>query len=191
MAGLLIDEKIVAIERAFEDAEIPHAFGGANALAYYAPPRATADIDVNVFVSTGRAGRVLQVLAGLGAATGAEDLMERIERDGQARVFWDRTPVDLFFSYDDLHDSSLERRRVFDFGGVPIHVLSAEDLIVYKVLFDRARDWPDIAEMIFAANSSFDFDYIRSWIGRILEPDDLRFARLEKLIASGGGELDE
>ena len=31
-------------------ARIPYAFGGALALAYWAPPRATADIDLNVFV---------------------------------------------------------------------------------------------------------------------------------------------
>ena len=56
---MLFDEKIVAIERALVDAAIPHAFGGANALAYYATPRATADIDLNVFVPASRAVRVL------------------------------------------------------------------------------------------------------------------------------------
>ena len=47
---MLFDEKIVAIEGALALADIPHAFGGANALAYYGTPRATADIDLNVFV---------------------------------------------------------------------------------------------------------------------------------------------
>ena len=27
-------------------------------------------------------------------------LVELIERDGQARIFWEKTPIDLFFSYD-------------------------------------------------------------------------------------------
>ena len=44
---MLLDEKLIAIQRAFVDAGIPHAFGGANALAYYATPRATAGIDIN------------------------------------------------------------------------------------------------------------------------------------------------
>ena len=51
---MLLDEKIVAIGRALEAADIPHAFGGAQALAYYATPRATHDIDLNVGDYDGR-----------------------------------------------------------------------------------------------------------------------------------------
>jgi len=42
-----LPEKVVAIDSALTG--LPHAFGGALALAYYAEPRATVDIDVNVF----------------------------------------------------------------------------------------------------------------------------------------------
>jgi hypothetical protein len=122
---MLFDEKIVALEQALERAGIPHAFGGANAFAYYGIPRATADIDLNVFVPTSRAREVLAVLGALGVSTSDPALVERIDRDGQARVFWEKTPIDLFFSYDALHDSSMERRRAVDFGGDTIHVLSA------------------------------------------------------------------
>ena len=66
---MLLDEKIVALENALEGAGIPHAFGGAHALAYYATPRATHDIDLNVFVGADRAAELLRLLAGLGATT--------------------------------------------------------------------------------------------------------------------------
>ena len=52
---MFFDEKIVAIEAALAAANIPHAFGGANALAYYGTPRATADIDLNVVIPSSRA----------------------------------------------------------------------------------------------------------------------------------------
>lgn len=183
---MFFDEKIVAIERAFEAAGIPHAFGGANALAYYGTPRATADIDVNVFVPSTDAGHVLRVLGELGTDVSSQRLTDLIERDGQARVFWDRTPLDLFFSYDALHDSSMERRRRVDFGGDAIHVLSAEDLLVYKVVFDREKDWRDMAEVAFAAEGALDFGYVREWTRRIITADDPRHARFERLVASGG-----
>jgi len=186
---LYLDEKIVAIERALERAEIAHAFGGANALAYYATPRATIDIDVNVFAAATRAEEVLALLGALGAEVDAPGLTDAIARDGQARVFWDTTPIDLFFAYDPLHQSSKERRRRVDFGADRIHILSAEDLIVYKVIFDREKDWRDIAEMIFAANEPLDFDYVRSWLDRILDADAPRRDRLERLIESGGADL--
>ena len=186
---MLLDEKIIAIENALADAGIPHAFGGANALAYYATPRATADIDLNVFVPESDAGRVLAVLGALGAATSASHLLKSVAERGQVRVPWDGTPIDVFFSYDALHESSMERRRSVDFGDVEIHILSAEDLVIYKVVFDREKDWRDIAEMVFANDQPLDFDYVRRWLRRILEQDDARLARIESVVDSGGRDL--
>ena len=50
MSGL--PAKIVALHRALERAQLPHAFGGALALAWCTQrARGTIDIDVNVFVN--------------------------------------------------------------------------------------------------------------------------------------------
>src|SRR5690606_36278438 len=131
-------EKVVLIEAALQAARIPHAFGGAIALAYYETPRATIDIDVNVFVEATRADDVLAALERLGAAAPTESERLRLRRDGQARIRWGRTPIDLFFSYDAFHEACMERRRVYPFGrGETIYVLSAEDLVVFKAIFDR------------------------------------------------------
>ncbi len=186
---MLLDEKLLAIERAFVDAGIPHAFGGANALAYYAAPRATADIDLNVFVPTSQAARVLAVLGALGVSVGEGRHARAIARDGQTRLLWQATPIDVFFSYDDLHESSMQRRRAMDFGGEKIHVLSAEDLITYKAIFDRDKDWRDIAEMVFASNEALDIDYVRDWLRRIFPDDAARLARLDRIVESDGHDL--
>jgi len=186
---MYLDEKIVAIERTLSASGIPHAFGGANAFAYYGTPRATIDIDLNVFVPSSRANEVFALLSELGVATNSPKLTAQTERDGQVRIFWEKTPIDLFFSYDALHESSMERRRRVDFGPDRIHILSAEDLLVYKLVFDREKDWRDIAEMIYVADDPLDFDYVRGWLTRILKADAPQFDRLERLIESGGGDL--
>jgi hypothetical protein len=185
---VLFDEKIVAIERALSARDIPHAFGGANALAYYGTPRATADIDLNVFVPVARAREVLRVLGELGVTPPEASFLERAEREGQITVYWERTPIDVFFSYDPLHESSMRRRRRVDFGGDPIHVLSAEDLMVYKALFNREKDWNDIAEMVYAANESLDFDYVRGWVERTCGVGP-QLERLQRVIDSGGRDV--
>lgn len=185
---MLLDEQIVAIEGAFQKAGIPHAFGGAQALAYYGSIRATHDIDVNVFLAAREAPRVLEALGALGADVANPGLRVLIERDEQVRIRWEGTPIDLFFAYDALHRSSMERRRRVDFYGDPIHVLSPEDLIVYKATFDRTKDWDDIAGMIFACPEPLDFDYVRHWLERIDSDDRGRLIRLEKSIESGGAE---
>lgn len=186
---MLLDEQIVALEGAFLAAGIPHAFGGAHALAYYGSIRATHDIDVNVFLPVSEVDRVFGVLARLGASVDAPGLKQLARRDEQVRVRWEATPVDLFFAYDPLHHSSLERRRAVDFYGDTIHILSAEDLITYKATFDRDKDWRDIATVVFACEHPLDFDYVRGWLERIDGPEGARLARLERVVASGGVEI--
>ena len=186
---MLLDEQIVALENAFVAADIPHAFGGAQALGYYGSIRATHDIDVNVFTSTHEAERVLGVLAPLGAQVEGKELRAQIERDGQTRVRWEATPIDLFFAYDPLHESCMRHRRRVDFYGDSIHILSAEDLIIFKATFDREKDWHDIAGIVFASLEPLDFDYVRSFLARIDASEGRRLRRLETIIDSGGEEI--
>ena len=173
-----LSEKVLLIEATLQAARIPHAFGGAIALAYYATPRATIDIDVNVFAETERAEDVLAALGRLGVAEPSEREWVRLRRDGQTRIHWGSTPIDLFFSYDEFHDACMDRRRVFPFGDAEtIHVLTAEDLVVFKAIFSRAKDWRDIAELVFAAGEDLDLEWIKSWLERIVGSDDERYSR--------------
>jgi hypothetical protein len=180
---LPLDEKVLALDQALGAARVPHAFGGALALAYYGTPRGTIDIDVNVFVRADKAARVLAALAPLGVERGDARTLARIADQGQVRLRWDATPVDLFFSYDALHDGALARVRSVPFGdGAAIPILSAEDLALFKVIFDRPKDWSDLAEVLFTQGPDFDAGYVLGWLRRILDPGDARIARFEKLV---------
>jgi hypothetical protein len=179
---LSLDEKILAVDRALAAARIPHAFGGALALAYYATPRGTIDIDLNVFAPVARAERVLGVLEPLGVERDARAL-RAIHAHGQVRLRWEHTPLDLYFSYDALHERCLERTRSVPFGDdASIPILSCEDLAIFKVLFDRPKDWLDLAEMLYAQGADFDAGHALDWLRRILEPADTRLARFEALV---------
>src|SRR3954447_6005842 len=90
-----LPEKVIGIHEALGKAKIPHAIGGALALAYYAEPRATSDIDLNVFVPPPHWRDVIDVLTSLGVSTKGLD-GEALERDGQCRLWWGDNPVDLF-----------------------------------------------------------------------------------------------
>ena len=180
---LSLDEKIASIERALMAARIPHAFGGALALAYYATPRGTHDIDLNAFVPVARAERVLKVLEALGVDRGDAATLEQIRDRGQGRLHWEHTPIDLFFSYDALHESCVKRIRSVPFGeGVTISILSAEDLAIFKALFDRPKDWSDLREMLYSLGADFDESYALDWLRRILAKDDARLVRFEKAL---------
>ncbi len=179
-----LDEKVALLARALAAADVPHAFGGAIALAYYATPRGTRDVDVNVFLPVTAFDRIVEVLLPLGVDGPSDELRRTLERDEQVRLAWDETPVDLFFSYNELHDSCVARKRSVPFGGEQISILSAEDLAIFKVLFARDKDWRDLHEMIFAQAPSFDADYATGWLQRILDPGDERLARFGEILAA-------
>ena len=179
---LALDAKVVALERALRGARIPHAFGGAIALAYYATPRGTHDVDINLFVPARKLDRVMGVLAPLGVGPVSEAARRSAQHDEQVRVHWDGTPLDLFFAYDALHDACRDRRRRVAFAGEQIAILSPEDLAIFKVLFTREKDWRDLRELLFAQGERLERDYALGWLARILPPDDERLARFRSLL---------
>ncbi len=183
MSPALLDEKILALEASLTDHEIPHAFGGALALAYYATPRATLDIDLNVFLPSEEAERVFQVFMALDISPPADGERDSLRERGQIRLIWEHTPIDLFFAYDPLHERCMERLQRVPFGdGDAIPVLSAEDLAIFKVIFNRDKDWRDLQELLFAVGGDFDAEYALDWLGRILASGDERLRRFESLV---------
>ncbi len=176
-----LGDKVGALADALGSAGIPFAFGGALALAYYAEPRATVDVDVNVFVAPVEIDRVADPLSALGVrASDAERNVAR--RDGQVRLFWGTTPIDLFFAYDAFHVHAAERVRSVPFGDEIIPVLAAEDLVVCKVVFNRRKDWIDIEQILLLSAGTLDLDDVRRWITAIVAPGDERIGRFETAV---------
>jgi hypothetical protein len=174
-----LPEKIVAIDKRLSNARIPHAFGGALALAYYAEPRATIDIDLNVFVSAHRWAEISEALAPLGVK--ADDIdRAALERDEQCRLWWGRTPLDLFFSYDPIHDEMRKEARKVPFGDATLPILGPEHLTVCKAMFDRPKDWLDI-EQILVGTEDLGTAEIEAWLERMVGTDDPRTRHFKEL----------
>lgn len=180
LAGSLVD-RVVAVQRALDAAALPHAFGGAIALGYATPePRMTRDIDINVFVGASEARRVLQALPP--ELAWDEQLALQLERDGQVRVPGGLFPVDLFLTNMPFHVEAGRRVRSVPFRDVMIPVLSALDIVVFKAMFDRNKDWVDIEE-VFAAEA-VKLSEARAELERLVGPDDHRVTRLAAAAAA-------
>ncbi|MBA3300613.1 MAG: hypothetical protein H0T15_01980 [Thermoleophilaceae bacterium] len=181
---MTLPERLLAIHRALAAAELPHAFGGAIALAYHTlDPRGTSDIDVNIFVPAEDAGPALDALPeGIRRPSGAASA---IAREGQIRLWWDETPVDLFFDYAPVHADAAAHLRSVPFEGHEIPVLGATELAVFKAMFDRTRDWADIEAMAAAGN--LDVAAVHEGLAAMLEAGDARFTRLEEAAVRGPG----
>jgi len=161
-------ERVIAIARAFGRAEIPHSFGGAIALGYYASARPTRDIDINVYLEVDDAWRALGSLHELGVPEANDDQRAKIQRDGQTRLYWDDIPLDLFFWNLEFHASCRERRRQYALLDHTIDVLSPEDLVVCKVAFARDKDARDITQLLDTMGERLDVPYVLHWVEAIV-----------------------
>ena len=176
--------RIVALHELLDSMRVPHQFGGAIALAWYRNPRATTDIDLNVTMRPEESAPVLGALAYLGVTVTAGD-QDTIRRDGQARLDWDGTYLDVFFATIDLHQEMARRSRLVEFGPVQIPILAPEHLVVCKAVFDRPRDWVDIEAMV-AWGTVIDRDDALDWTAKILGRDSGPYARLQALLPPSG-----
>jgi hypothetical protein len=172
--------KIVGLHEHLASAGIPHGFGGALALAWCTESaRGTIDIDVNLFVGADQIDRVLAALP-QGVKWKPVD-RRRLQTELQHRLWWNTTPLDLFLNSTDYHDRLEERVRWEQFAGTRIPFLSCVDLAVFKVFFDRTKDWADLEAMQSAG--TLDVEFVAGVIAHYLGADDSRLARLLTLAA--------
>ncbi len=176
-----LPDKVVSVHEALRAAKIPHAIGGALALAYYAEPRATIDIDLNVFIPPERREDVVAALAPLGVDVEALESAALL-RDGQCRVWWGRNPIDVFFTNLPIHEEMPRRVRRLPFAGTTLPFVAPEHLAVFKAMFDRPKDWIDIEQMMLATDG-LDLDEVEAWLGQMVGEDDPRRRRLAEIRA--------
>ena len=176
---MTLAERLLVLHRALAAADVPHAFGGAIALAYWTlDPRGTGDIDINIFVPAEECAAVLRQLPeGIIQPPGTHDA---IVREGQVRLWWDETPVDLFFDYAPVHADAARHRQTVPFAGASIPVLGPVELAVFKAMFDRTRDWADLEAMVAAG--TLDVDSVAASLREMLGKDEARLSRLEDAV---------
>jgi hypothetical protein len=63
-------------------------------------------------------------------------------------------------------------------------VHSAEDLIVFKKIFDRPKDWADIKAILLSQKGSLDLDRIRAEALQLLTPES--WEELDHLLSEYG-----
>lgn len=170
-----------ALADALEAAGLPYAIGGAHAANLYSVPRATRDVDVNVFVDSGRLDELLGALRRAGlrfdeaeARAGHEDGGYFVAHLGPVRV--DVFTPSIPFSWE----AGRTRRRV-EVGGRARWYLSAEATALFKLLFYRGKDVVDL-ERLVASWPDLDHPYVRRWIADMMGEDDPRTRTWDDLV---------
>ena len=183
---LIVLERAVEVHRLLEAAGVPHAIGGALALAYHVgEARATRDIDLNVGADPDHAAALFALLPG-DVPWDAGDV-EMVRTTGQVRLWWPHPdgqppiPLDLFFPQSPLHVLVNQRSERVAMLADVVPILCATDLMVFKMLFDRRKDWADIEELL--RFGKVDVAEARRWLTDVVGPDDPRQQKLDDVLA--------
>jgi hypothetical protein len=174
-----------------EKAGVRYAIGGAVALGYYAVPRATVDVDINLFVSpTQDLPRVLELLRQIGFDPDTDDstIAKQAREDGQFRGYLDGLRVDVFVPAIGYYGELAERRREVVLLGRPAWVLGPEDLAVLKMMFYRRKDLADVESLLRERSGAVDLDFVRRKLAELVGDDDERLETLRRILEDVGSE---
>ncbi len=182
---LIVLERAVEVHRRLDRAGVAHAIGGALALAYHvAQARATNDIDLNVSADAQKPEVVFSLLPPDVPWTDSD--VVAVRQEGQVRLRWPlpdggpAIPLDLFFPQHALHEAIDSRAELVPMLDATVPILAATDLLVFKALFDRRKDWADIEELV--RFGKVDVEAARGWLVRIVGAEDHRLATLQEVV---------
>jgi len=182
------------VARAFERVGISYAIGGALAYGLYGAPRATLDVDVNLFVEPEALAPVFEVLRELGATFDEAQARREAAEEGLFVAWLHGHRLDLFVpSIPFCREAERTRVRL----PAPPYLaaaffLSAEAITLFKLLFFRSKDLADLERLVARQGERLDVRYVRERLVEMMGEDDVRVRRWDELVqefgvAAGGG----
>lgn len=172
------------LARALEAAGVPHALGGALAYGVWALPRATKDVDLNVFVETANLSTALEVLAHAGVAFDRGEALRLALEEGLFVGWVGACRIDVFTPSIPFSWEALKTRVSVPVDGGHAWFLSAEALAFFKMMFFRGKDLVDLERLLVNQGRQFDAPYVRRWLVETMGEDDERVRKWDELCAS-------
>lgn len=172
------------LARALEARGIPYALGGALAYGVWALPRATKDVDLNVFVEPAELGLTLDVLAEAGVSFDRDEAIRLAQDEGLFVGWMGACRVDVFTPSIPFSWEALRSRVQVAVGDDSAWFLSAEALCFFKMMFFRGKDLVDLERLISNLGRRLDAPYVRRWLVDTMGEDDERVRKWDELCAT-------
>lgn len=168
-----LDEAAREFTEYLERQGIPYAVMGGFAVRIYALPRPTFDVDFTIALSRDRLGALYDRLERLGYTIpepqrgGWIDHVQGLPVVKFQLLQGDHSiDLDVFLAETPFQQELLTRRQRYEAEGWAAWYVSAEDLILLKLIADRPKDRADVNDILFV-QGALDFAYLRSWAERL------------------------
>ncbi len=155
----------------FDGLGLPYAIMGGIAVRAHGIPRPTYDVDFTLAVPRERLGELFAVIASRGYTVPEQYLKGWVDTVGgmplvKVRLYLDGRSIDadIFIVETPFQQGVIGRLVSAEVEGRSVKLVSAEDLILFKLVASRPRDLVDIQDIIFT-QGELDEAYLRRWAG--------------------------
>jgi predicted nucleotidyltransferase len=140
---------------------ITYALVGGMAASLRGQPRVTADVDMVIGIDVGRALVLANRLEGTNFRPLFDNVAEVVERSFilPLRHRSTNVKVDLALALSGFEQGAIDRAESLNISGSIVSVITAEDLVIMKVLAGRPQDEQDLRGIVAAQRESLDWDY--------------------------------
>lgn len=153
-----------------DGAAIAYMLTGSLAMSFYARPRMTRDIDLVIALEAAQAQRLIGAL-GVDYHADADAITSAIlgARPWNVIHLPSVVKIDLIPRKDTPYRRvEFERRRRVNLAGVPLWIVSVEDLIVSKLEWSRqSRSEQQRRDVKLLLETALDRAYLTGWVGRL------------------------
>jgi len=165
------------ILEALKASKVDYMIGGAIAEWAWGEPRATQDLDIVINLPIKSIRKFSKELEKRDMLVPADIILDTIAEDRadiplNAIHMYSGLKADMYLmrAGDALRQSAFRRRILIDYGPTigKVYVHSAEDLILYKLMYLGISGQPkharDITAILKANRDKIDFEYIQEWV---------------------------
>ena len=161
-------ELIKEVASLLEQAGIGYLMTGSMAMAVYATPRMTRDIDMVIQVTHEDIEKIVELFQN-DFYIDETSVRQAVDNRGMFNIIHNESVIKIDFIVRKDEEYRLEefaRRQTVEIEGQPISVVAPEDLILSKLVWARQSDSElqlgDVRQMLTALND-IDDDYLKNW----------------------------
>ena len=180
-----------AVSADLQAAGIRHAVSGSIALAAHGYVRGTADVDLLVVAPALRIPTVFEIVRRHGFEGEDRALIEGLRERKVAVLRRGPLAFEILVPAIPYHETLVDRAVWIDVAGRRVPCVSAEDLIVLKMVWSRPKDVSDVHALVAVRRGALDAAYVRRTLSSILPDRDSRLSDWDACVRRFGGPISD
>jgi hypothetical protein len=163
-----LDDAARALGAWLDGEQVPNMVIGDFAVTVWGEPRFTRDLDVTVSVPPEKLSVIVERISSQFTPLVA-DPMKFVIETRVLPIMVQTLPVNLVFAALPYEEAAISRARKLALKSGSVQICSPEDLILYKIVSDRARDHEDIEGVFRYRHSELDYAYLDPRVEELAE----------------------